>query len=193
MNVFDYIKYSALLGFRALIKLISHARQKTVNSIINRKIHGCLEIPHLFLVWNMIFHSRLLSINSILLLFLCFVSLVFWSWIINKSFKKKNHSLFIHNSWVNLNIELAPENALLPLLTAFVQGNTQGELDPIGKGEVMGETVHFHSAYAKKCCVVLHSSSIYTSLISFTTEHSADFPNRYRRLRIQWFQDGGCS
>ena len=99
---------------------------------------------------------------------------------------------FIHNSWVNLNIELAPENALLPLLTAFVKGNTQGELDPIGKGEVMVETVHFHSAYAKKCCVVLHSSSIYTSLISFTTEHSADFPNRYRRLRIQWFQNGGC-
>ena len=31
-------------------------RSKTVLYIINRKIHGCLEIPHLFLVLNMISH-----------------------------------------------------------------------------------------------------------------------------------------
>jgi hypothetical protein len=30
---------------------------KTVLYIINRKIHGCLEIPDLFLVFNMISHS----------------------------------------------------------------------------------------------------------------------------------------
>ena len=77
-----YIKYSALYGFRALIKLIvSHVRLfmiishekiiafqtitnhsfwtfciggKPVVYIINRKIHGCFEIPDLFLVLNMI-------------------------------------------------------------------------------------------------------------------------------------------
>ena len=52
----------------------------------------------------------------------------------------------------------------------------------------MAETAQFHSAYAKKCRVVLHSSSIYKSLITFTTELSADFPNRYRRLRSQCFK-----
>ena len=77
-----YIKYSALKRFRALIKvIISHVRlfmiishvkiiafqislfctnyrfSKTVLYIINRKIHGCLEIPDLFLVLNMISHS----------------------------------------------------------------------------------------------------------------------------------------
>jgi hypothetical protein len=81
-KTFYYIKYSALKRFRALIKvIISHVRlfmiishvkiiafqlslfckkyrfSKTVLYIINRKIHGCLEIPDLFLVLNMISHS----------------------------------------------------------------------------------------------------------------------------------------
>ena len=80
--IFYYIKYSALLRFRALIKviishvglfmIISHVKiiafqlslfcknyrfSKTVLYIINRKIHGCLEISDLFLVLNMISHS----------------------------------------------------------------------------------------------------------------------------------------
>ena len=82
INYYYYIKYSALSRFRALIKvIISHVRlfmiishvkiiafqislfctnyrfSKTVLYIINRKIHGCLEIPDLFLVLNMISHS----------------------------------------------------------------------------------------------------------------------------------------
>ena len=82
MEFYYYIKYSALQRFRALIKvIISHVRlfmiishvkiiafqlslfcksyrfSKTVLYILNRKIHGCLEIPDSFLVLNMISHS----------------------------------------------------------------------------------------------------------------------------------------
>ena len=37
---------------------------KPVVYIINRKIHGCLEIPDLFLVFNMIFHDFMNTRNK---------------------------------------------------------------------------------------------------------------------------------
>ena len=41
----------------AFLKKLSLFKDCPLYSIINRKIHGCLEIPDLFLVLNMISHS----------------------------------------------------------------------------------------------------------------------------------------
>jgi hypothetical protein len=45
-----------ITAFQLLLFCKNFRFSKTVLYIINRKIHGCLEIPDLFLVLNMIFH-----------------------------------------------------------------------------------------------------------------------------------------
>ena len=46
-----------IIAFQLSLFCKNYRFSKTVLYIINRKIHGCLEIPDLFLVLNMIPHS----------------------------------------------------------------------------------------------------------------------------------------
>jgi hypothetical protein len=51
------ISHVKIIAFQILLFCKNYRFSKTVLYIINRKIHGCLEIPDLFLVLNMISHS----------------------------------------------------------------------------------------------------------------------------------------
>ena len=54
---FMIISHVKIIAFQLLLFCKNYCFSKTVLYIINRKIHGCLEIPDLFLVLNMISHS----------------------------------------------------------------------------------------------------------------------------------------
>ena len=51
------ISHVKIIAFQLSLFCKNYRFSKTVLYIINRKIHGCLEIPDLFLVLNMISHS----------------------------------------------------------------------------------------------------------------------------------------
>ena len=51
------ISHVKIIAFHLSLFCKNYRFSKTVLYIINRKIHGCLEIPDLFLVLNMISHS----------------------------------------------------------------------------------------------------------------------------------------
>ena len=51
------ISHVKIIAFQISLFCTNYRFSKTVLYIINRKIHGCLEIPDLFLVLNMISHS----------------------------------------------------------------------------------------------------------------------------------------
>ena len=51
------ISHMKIIAFQLSLFCKNYRFSKTVLYIINRKIHGCLEIPDLFLVLNMISHS----------------------------------------------------------------------------------------------------------------------------------------
>ena len=51
------ISHVKIIAFQLSLSCKKYRFSKTVLYIINRKIHGCLEIPDLFLVLNMISHS----------------------------------------------------------------------------------------------------------------------------------------
>ena len=51
------ISHVKMIAFQLSLFCKNDRFPKTVLYIINRKIHGCLEIPDLFLVSNMISHS----------------------------------------------------------------------------------------------------------------------------------------
>ena len=51
------ISHVKIIAFQLSLFCKNYRSSKTVLYIINRKIHGCLEIPYLFLVLNMISHS----------------------------------------------------------------------------------------------------------------------------------------
>ena len=51
------ISHVKIIAFQLSLFCKNYHFSKTVLYIINRKIHGCLEIPDLFLVLNMISHS----------------------------------------------------------------------------------------------------------------------------------------
>ena len=51
------ISHVKIIAFQFSLFCKNYRFSKTVFYIINRKIHGCLEIPDLFLVLNMISHS----------------------------------------------------------------------------------------------------------------------------------------
>ena len=59
VRLFMIISHVKTIAFQTLINHIASGYfrllQKTIVFIINRKIHGCLEIPDLFLVLNIIF------------------------------------------------------------------------------------------------------------------------------------------
>ena len=51
------ISHVKIIAFQLSLVCKNYRLSKTVLYIINRKIHGCLEIPDLFLVLNTISHS----------------------------------------------------------------------------------------------------------------------------------------
>ena len=51
------ISHVTIIAFQLSLFCKNYRFSKTVLYIINRKIHGCAEIPDLFLVLNMISHS----------------------------------------------------------------------------------------------------------------------------------------
>ena len=51
------ISHVKIIAFQLSLFCKNYRFSQTVLYIINRKIHGCLEIPDLFLVLNMISHS----------------------------------------------------------------------------------------------------------------------------------------
>jgi hypothetical protein len=51
------ISHVKIIAFQLSLFCKNYRFSKTVLYIINRIIHGCLEIPYLFLVLNMISHS----------------------------------------------------------------------------------------------------------------------------------------
>ena len=51
------ISHVKIIAFQLSVFFKNYRFSKTVLYIINRKIHGCAEIPDLFLVLNMISHS----------------------------------------------------------------------------------------------------------------------------------------
>ena len=51
------ISHVKIIAFQLSLLCKNYRFSQTVLYIINRKIHGCLEIPDLFLVLNMISHS----------------------------------------------------------------------------------------------------------------------------------------
>ena len=53
--IISHIKLSLFKQSPIIVNWIFYISRKPVVYIINRKIHGCLEIPNLFLVLNMIF------------------------------------------------------------------------------------------------------------------------------------------
>jgi hypothetical protein len=53
-----------IIAFQLSLFCKNYRFSKTVLYIINRKIHGCLEIPDLFLVLNMISHSWDIMFNT---------------------------------------------------------------------------------------------------------------------------------
>ena len=57
VRLFMIISHVKIIAFQLLLFCKNYRFSKTVLYIINRKIHGCLEIPDLFLVLNMISHS----------------------------------------------------------------------------------------------------------------------------------------
>ena len=57
VRLFMIISHVKIIGFQLSLFCKNYRFSKTVLYIINRKIHGCLEIPDLFLVLNMISHS----------------------------------------------------------------------------------------------------------------------------------------
>ena len=57
MRLFMIISHVKIIAFQLSLFCKNYRFSKTVLYIINRKIHGCLEIPDLFLVLNMISHS----------------------------------------------------------------------------------------------------------------------------------------
>ena len=57
VRLFMIISHMKIIAFQLSLFCKNYRFSKTVLYIINRKIHGCLEIPDLFLVLNMISHS----------------------------------------------------------------------------------------------------------------------------------------
>ena len=59
VRLFMIISHVKIIAFQLSLSIFckNYRCSKTVLYIINRKIHGCLEIPDLFLVLNMISHS----------------------------------------------------------------------------------------------------------------------------------------
>ena len=51
------ISHVKIIAFQLSLFCKNYRFSKTLLYIINRKIHGCLEIPDLFLVLNMVSHS----------------------------------------------------------------------------------------------------------------------------------------
>ena len=54
--IYDNLKHVKIIAFQLSLFCKNYRFSKTVLYIIYRKIHGCLEIPDLFLVLNMISH-----------------------------------------------------------------------------------------------------------------------------------------
>ena len=57
VRLFMIISHVKIIAFQLSLFCKNYRFSQTVLYIINRKIHGCLEIPDLFLVLNMISHS----------------------------------------------------------------------------------------------------------------------------------------
>ena len=57
VRLFMIISHVKIIAFQLSLFCKNYRFSKTVLYIINRIIHGCLEIPYLFLVLNMISHS----------------------------------------------------------------------------------------------------------------------------------------
>ena len=57
VRLFMIISHVKIIAFQLSLFCKNYRFSKTVLYIINRKIHGCLEIPDLFLMLNMISHS----------------------------------------------------------------------------------------------------------------------------------------
>jgi hypothetical protein len=57
VRLFMIISHVKIIAFQLSLFCNNYGFSKTVLYIINRKIHGCLEIPDLFLVLNMLSHS----------------------------------------------------------------------------------------------------------------------------------------
>ena len=57
VRLFMIISHVKIIAFQLSLFCKNYRFSKIVLYIINRKIHGCLEIPDLFLVLNMISHS----------------------------------------------------------------------------------------------------------------------------------------
>ena len=58
VKLFMIISHVKIIAFQLSIFCKKYRFSRTVLYIINRKIHGCLEIPDLFLVLNVRYHVQ---------------------------------------------------------------------------------------------------------------------------------------
>ena len=93
VRLFMITSHVKIIAFQLSLFCKNYRFSKTVLYIINRKIHGCLEIPDLFLVLTMLSHSftaltRWLSNTVACIRIVRFVK--FWL---------RMEDLFCHNDW----------------------------------------------------------------------------------------------